>query len=77
MNKDRFKILINAIDNTIFEVVLSGELKGRAIERSLQAKDEIEKEAYLALQEKAQKKIYERKSYITNFINNMKGDNEQ
>ena len=81
MNKDRFKILINAIDDAIFEIALSGESKGRAVERCLKTTDSIEKEAYIALQEKKQNDINKRKDYLrnmlTNFMDNTKGENDE
>ena len=81
MNKEGFKILIKAIDDVVFDISLAGVLKGRAMERSLRTKDDIEKEAYKSLQEKAQNDIYKHKNYIrdmmTNFMDNTKEENNE
>ncbi len=81
MNKKGFQILINAIDETIFEIVSSGVLKGRACERYLNTTDAIEKDAYMALQDEKQNDINKRKTHIrnmlTNFMNNTKGENNE
>lgn len=81
MNKEGFNILIKAIDEAIFEIVLSGVLKGRASERCLNTTDAIEKDAYIALQDKARRDIDNRQTYIrnmlTNFMNNTKGENDE
>ena len=79
MNEKEFKSLIETIDNVVLNVARAGELKGVAWQRKSNAKDNIEKEAYMYFEHNREDDINEHRRHIenilTNFMDKIKNEN--
>lgn len=81
MDKEAFKLLIDAIYNELSDISEAEELKGKAIERSINSKDDMENKAYIALRIEAENAICKHKNHIrnmlTHFMNSTKEENDE
>lgn len=81
MNKKEFKVLIEAIESVVLAVSRAGELKGVAWQRGSNAKDNIEKEAYMHLESNQVNEINNHlqniRNMLTNFMDKTKDEDDE